>query len=35
MEEMRNMKINYDYYSGKDEYSDGEIEKDIIEYTEK
>ena len=35
MEEMRNMKINYDFYSGKDEYSDGEIEKDIIEYTEK
>lgn len=29
------MKINYDFYSGKDEYSDGDIEKEIIEYTEK
>lgn len=29
------MKINYDFYSGKDEYSDGDIEKEIIEYEEK
>ena len=28
------MKINYDFYSGEDKYSDGEIEKDIIQYTE-
>jgi SAM-dependent methyltransferase len=26
------MKINYDFYSGKDEYSDGDIENEIIEY---
>lgn len=32
---MRNMKINYDFYSGKDEYSDGEIEKEILQYEEK
>lgn len=29
------MKINYDFYSGKDEYSDGDIENEIIEYEEK
>lgn len=26
------MKVNYDFYTGKDEYCDGEIEKDIINY---
>ena len=26
------MKINYDFYNGKDEYCDGDIEKDIIGY---
>lgn len=26
------MNVNYDYYTGKDEYCDGEIEKDIINY---
>ena len=26
------MKVNYDFYSGKDLYSDGEIENEIIEY---
>lgn len=26
------MKINYNFYSGKDEYSDGNIEKEILEY---
>lgn len=26
------MKINYDYYNGKDEYCDGEVEKDILNY---
>ena len=29
------MKVNYDYYDSKDKYSDGEIEKEIIEYAEK
>ena len=29
------MKINYDFYTGKDEYCDGEVEKDIINYLEK
>ena len=28
------MKVNYDFYTGKDEYCDGEIEKDIIDYLE-
>ena len=28
------MKTNYDFYTGKDNYSDGEIEKDIIKYLE-
>lgn len=26
------MKVNYDFYTGKDEYCDGEVEKDIINY---
>ena len=26
------MKVNYDFYTGKDEYCDGDIEKDIINY---
>ncbi len=26
------MKVNYDYYTGKDEYSDGDIELEIINY---
>lgn len=26
------MKVNYDFYTGKDEYCDGDIEKDIIKY---
>lgn len=26
------MKVNYDFYTGKDEYCDGEIEKDIIKH---
>ena len=29
------MKVNYDFYSGKDNYSDGNIENEIIEYEEK
>ena len=29
------MKVNYDFYTGQDNYSDGEVEKDIIEYLEK
>lgn len=29
------MKINYDYYKGKDLYSDGDIENEIIEYAKK
>lgn len=29
------MKINYDYYNGKDSYSDGEVENEIIEYAKK
>mgnify|MGYP004577897375 CR=1 FL=1 len=29
------MKVNYDFYSGKDEYSDGDIENEIIEYEKK
>lgn len=29
------MKINYDYYSGKDLYSDGSIEDEILEYAKK
>lgn len=29
------MKVNYDFYSGKDEYSDGDIENEIIEYEQK
>lgn len=29
------MKVNYDFYTGKDEYCDGEIEKDIISYLKK
>lgn len=29
------MKVNYDFYSGKDEYSDGDIENEIIDYEEK
>ena len=28
------MKVNYDFYTGKDESCDGEIEKDIIDYLE-
>ena len=26
------MKINYDFYTGKDEYCDGDIEKEILNY---
>lgn len=26
------MKVNYDYYKGEDLYSDGEVEKEILEY---
>jgi len=29
------MKINYDFYKGKDLYSDGDIENEIIEYAKK
>ncbi|MBR3133514.1 MAG: class I SAM-dependent methyltransferase [Clostridia bacterium] len=29
------MKINYDFYTGKDEYCDGDIEKKILEYMDK
>lgn len=29
------MKVNYDFYTGKDNYCDGDIEKEVIEYTEK
>lgn len=29
------MKFNLDYYKGSDEYSDGSIENEILEYTEK
>ncbi len=29
---LKNMKVNYDFYKGTDEYSDGDIEKDIIKY---
>ena len=29
------MKVNYDFYKGNDNYSDGEVEKDIIEYLNK
>lgn len=29
------MKVNYDFYTGKDNYCDGEVEKDIITYLEK
>lgn len=29
------MKVNYDYYTGKDEYCDGDVEKSIISYLEK
>ena len=29
------MKVNYDFYSGKDEYSDGDVENEIIDYEEK
>ena len=29
------MKVNYEFYSGKDLYSDGEIENEIIEYAKK
>lgn len=29
------MKVNYDFYNGKDVYTDGIIEKDIINYLEK
>ncbi len=28
------MKINYDYYNGEDSYCDGEVEKDIMKYSE-
>ena len=28
------MKVNYDFYTGKDTYCDGEVEKDIIKYLE-
>ena len=28
------MKVNYDFYTGKDTYSDGDVEKDIIKYLE-
>ena len=28
------MKVNYDFYTGKDIYSDGDVEKDIIKYLE-
>ena len=29
------MKVNYDFYTGQDNYCDGDVEKDVIEYTEK
>ena len=29
------MKVNYDFYTGQDNYSDGEVEKNIIEYLKK
>ncbi len=29
------MKVNYDFYTGKDTYCDGDIEKDIIKYLDK
>ena len=29
------MKVNYDFYTGQDNYSDGDVENDIIEYLEK
>lgn len=29
------MKINYDFYKGQDQYSDGDIENEIIEYVKK
>ena len=29
------MKVNYDFYTGQDKYCDGDVEKDVIEYTEK
>lgn len=29
------MRVNYDYYNGKDSYSDGDIENEIIRYEEK
>ena len=28
------MKINYDFYKGVDQYTDGDIEKEIVEYTQ-
>lgn len=28
------MKINYDFYTGQDQYCDGEVEKDVINYLE-
>jgi hypothetical protein len=30
----KTMKVNYDFYTGKDTYSDGDVEKDIIKYLE-
>ena len=29
------MKVNYDFYTGQDNYCDGDVEKDVIKYTEK
>ena len=29
------MKVNYDFYNGKDEYSDGDIENKVIEFVKK
>ena len=28
------MKVNYDFYTGKDNYCDGDTEKDVIKYLE-
>ncbi len=28
------MKVNYDFYTGQDNYSDGDVEKDILKYLE-
>lgn len=29
------MKVNYDFYTGKDTYCDGDVEKDVLNYLEK